>query len=59
VMQPHTMYNKHEKLLQSCYRELTENPTCSADVAHWTVIFGPMKQHLGDHQFYGNKNGGT
>jgi hypothetical protein len=57
VMQPHTVYNKHKELLQSCYWELEENPTCSADTAHCTVIFGPVKLHLGGHQFYSNKNG--
>jgi len=56
-MQPHTVYNKHKELLQSCYWKLKENPTY-ADLAHWTFIFRPVTQHLGGHQFYTKKNAG-
>ena len=26
--------------------KLKENPTYGADLAHWTIIFGPVTQHL-------------
>ena len=56
VMQPHTVYSKHKELLQSCYRKLEENPSYGADLAHWTVIFGPVTQHLWGHQLYSKNN---
>jgi len=52
VMQLHTVYSKHKEFLQSCYRKLKENPSYGADLAHWTVIFGPVTQHLWGHQLY-------
>jgi len=58
-MQPHTVYSKHKELLQSCYWKLTVNPTYCADLAHWTVIFVPVMQHLGGHQLYSKKNVGA
>jgi len=58
VMQPHTVYNKHKKLLQSCYWKLKENPTYGAVLAHWTIIFRPVTQRLIGHQFYSKKNPG-
>jgi len=36
------VYNKHKELLQSCYWKLKENPTYGADLAPWTIIFGPV-----------------
>jgi len=56
VMQLHTVYSKHKELLQSCYRKLEENPSYGADLAHWTVIFGPVTQHLWGHQLYSKNN---
>ena len=32
-----------------------ENP----DLAHWTIIFGPVTQHLRGHQFYNKNNSGA
>jgi len=26
---------------------------------HWTIIFGPVTQHMGGHQFYSSKNSGA
>ena len=45
-MQPHTVNNKHKDLLQSCYWKLKENPAYGADLAHWTIIFGPVTQQF-------------
>jgi len=59
VMQPHTVYNKHKELLQSYYWTLMENPTYGADLAQWTIIFGPVTQHKQGHQFYSKKNSGA
>jgi len=59
VMQPHTVYSKHNKLLQSCYWKLKVNPTYGADLAHQTVIFVPVAQLLGGHQLYSKKNAGA
>jgi len=39
--------------------KLKENPTYGADLAHWTIIFGPATQHLQGHQFYRKKNSGA
>jgi len=44
-MQPPTVYSKDKGMLQSCYWKLKVNPTYGADLAHWTVIFGPVMQH--------------
>jgi len=55
-MQPHTVYSKHKELLQSCCWKLKVNPTYGADLVHWTIIFGPVTQHLGGHQLYSKKN---
>jgi hypothetical protein len=49
-------YSKHKQLLQSCYWKLKVNPTYGADLAHWTVIFEPVTQHLQGHQLYSKKN---
>jgi len=59
VMQPHTVYSKHKKLLQSCYWKLKVNPKYSADLAHWTVIFVLVMQHLRGHKLYSKKNQGA
>jgi len=59
VMQPHTQYSKHKELLQSCYWKIKENPIYGADLAHWTIILGPVTQHLRCHQFYSEKNAGA
>jgi len=45
-----------DRCLLSMYWKLKENPTYGADLAHWTIVFGPMTQHLGGHQFYSKKN---
>jgi len=45
--------------MQSCYWKLKVNPTHGADLAHWTVTFGPVTQHLQGHQLYGKKNAGA
>jgi len=58
-MQPHTVYSEHKELLQSCYWKLKVNPTYGADLAHRTVIFVPVTQHLGGHQLYSKKNAGV
>jgi len=50
---------QHKELLQSCYWKLTENPTYGADLAHWTIIFGPVTLHLRGHKFYSKKNVGA
>jgi hypothetical protein len=55
-MQPHTVYNKHKELLHSGYWKLKVNPTYGADLAQWTVIFGPVTQHLGGHKLYSKNN---
>jgi len=55
----HAVYIRHKELLQSCYWKLKENPTYGADLTHWTIIFGPVTQHLGGHQFYSKKISGT
>ena len=39
--------------------KIKENPTYAADLAHWTIIFGPVTQHLQGHQFYSKKNSGA
>jgi len=57
-MQPHTVYNIHNELLQSCYWKIKENPTYGADNDHWTIILGPVTQNIGCHQFY-SKNAGA
>ena len=59
VMQPHTVYKKPRELLQSCYWKLKVNPTYGADLAHWTVIFVPVTQHLQGHHLYSKKNSGA
>jgi len=58
-MQAHTVYSKHNDLLHSCYWKLELNETYGADLAHWSVIFVPLTQHLGDHQLYSKKNVGA
>jgi len=58
-MQPHTVYSKHKKLLQSCYWKLKVNPTYGADFAHRIIIFVPVTQHLRGHQLYSKKNAGS
>jgi len=58
-MQPHTAYSKHKDFLQSCYWKLKVNPTYGAEIAHWSVIFVPVTQHLGGHQLYSKKNSGA
>jgi len=45
-----------DRHLLSMHWKLQENPTYGADLPHWTIIFGPVTQHLGDHQFYSKKN---
>jgi hypothetical protein len=35
------------------------NPTYGADLAHQTVIFGAVTQHLGGHQLFSKKNAGA
>ena len=54
-MQPHTVYSKHKELLQLCYWKLKVNPTYGADLAHRTIIFVPLTQHLRGYQFYRKK----
>jgi len=39
--------------------KLNENPTYGACHAHWTIIFGPVAQHLQGHQFYSKNNSGA
>jgi len=36
---PHTVYNKHRV---AAFWKLKENSTFGADLAHWTIIFGPV-----------------
>ena len=52
---------QHKMLLQSCYWLLKGNPlyVYGADLAHWSIIFGPVKQHLWHHQFFSKKNSGA
>jgi len=38
--------------------KLKENPIYGADFVQWTVIFGPVTQHLQGHQFYSKNNSG-
>ena len=33
--------------------------TYGADLDQWTIIFGPVTQHLQSHQFYGKNNSGA
>jgi len=58
-MQPHRVYSKHNDLLHSYYWKLEVNPTYGAELAHWTVIFVPVTQHLRGHQLYSKKNVGA
>ena len=58
-MQPHTVYSKHNELLQSCYWKFEVNPTYGVERAHCSVIFVPVTQHLGGHQLYSKKNVGA
>jgi len=58
-MQPHTVYSKHKEFLKSCYWKLKVNPTYGAEIAHSSVIFVPVTQHLGGHQLYSKKNVGA
>ena len=58
-MQPLTVYNIHKELLQSCYWKFKVNPTYGADLAQWTIFFGPVTQHLGGHHLYSKKNAGA
>jgi hypothetical protein len=39
--------------------KLKVNPTYGADLAHRTVIFGPVTQHVQGHQFYSKNNSGA
>jgi hypothetical protein len=59
VMQPHTVYNKHKELLHTCYWELTENATCSAHCARWTVIFWAIEATLVSSPLYSKKSVGA
>ena len=61
AVQLHTVYSKQKELLQSWYWKLKVNPTYGADLAHWTVIFVPVTQHLEGHQLqeYCKKNAGA
>ena len=53
-MQPHTVNNKHKDLLQYVDGNLRKIQH-GADLAHWTIIFGPVTQHLRGHQFYSKR----
>jgi len=60
VLQPHTVYNKHKELLQSCYWKLKENPHIWCwPLPTGLLFFGPLTQHLWGHQFYSKKNSGA
>jgi hypothetical protein len=39
--------------------KINKNPTYGADLAHWTIIFLPVTQHLQGHQLYSKKNSGA
>jgi hypothetical protein len=39
--------------------KLKENPMYGADLVHWSIVFGPVTQHLQGHHFYGKKNSGA
>ena len=39
--------------------KLKENRTFGAEFAHWTIIFGPVTQHLQGHHFYNKNNSGA
>jgi len=52
----YSVQHTHKELLQSCYWKLKVNPTYGAELAHWTIIFGPATQHFWGHLFYSMNN---
>jgi hypothetical protein len=51
-------YNVQAQVVAAVW-EFKENLTYGADFVHWTIMFGPVTQHLRGYQFYGRKNLGA